>query len=177
MVDFATGDPIEMIADRLSDEVLVSDGWPEVGYAGGRRIRLRTIGSPLRDAATAIELKPGDPVLISGGARGITALVAAELARSSRATFLIVGTTPLPDESESVDTASLQAETEIKAALHARLLHEGRPGNPAQIEAVYQSLWRAREVRANLEILRESGAIVEYAQADVRDSQALGASS
>jgi len=173
VVDFAHGDPIETIAVRLADEVLVSDGWPEVGYTQGRRIRLRTIMSPLPHAAAAIEWKPGDPVLISGGARGITALVAAELARTWRATLLIVGTTPLPDGSESADTVCLQGEAEIKAALHARLRHEGRPGNPAQIETVYQALRRAREVRANLEILREAGATVAYAAADVRNPQAL----
>ena len=87
-------DPIETIAGRLADEVFVSDGWAEVGYDRGRRIRLRTIESPLRHATAALELKPGEPVVISGGARGITALVAAELARTWRPTLLIVGTTP-----------------------------------------------------------------------------------
>jgi len=173
VVDFAAGDPIETVAGRLADEVLAGDGWAEVGYAQDRRIRLRTITSPLPHTATAIELKPGEPVLISGGARGITALVAAELARTWRATLLIVGTTPLPGESESADTAGLQGEAEIKAALHARLRREGWPGNPAQIETVYQTLRRAREVRANLEILREAGATIAYAEADVRDPRAL----
>ena len=77
-------------------------------------------------------------MLISGGARGITALVAAELARTWRPTLLMVGTTPLPGESESADTAGLTGEAEIKAALHARLRHEGKPASPAQIESAYQ---------------------------------------
>ena len=53
----------------------------------------------------AIELTPGDPVVITGGARGITALVAAELARAWRPTLLIVGTTPEPTGPEPEDTA------------------------------------------------------------------------
>ena len=85
-----------------------------------------------------LELKPGEPVVISGGARGITALVATELARTWRPTLLILGTTPLPEERESNDTAGLTGEAEIKAALHARLRREGRPGSPADIEKVYQ---------------------------------------
>jgi acyl transferase domain-containing protein/NAD(P)H-dependent flavin oxidoreductase YrpB (nitropropane dioxygenase family) len=173
VVDFAASDPVEALAGRLADELLVRDGWAEVGYAGERRIRLRTTTSPLLHEAAAIELAPGERVLISGGARGITALVAAELARIWRPTLLIVGTTPLPSQRESADTVGLEDESEIKAALHARLRQEGSPASPAQIEAVFQSLRRAREVRKNLELLREAGSTVAYAEADVRDPLAM----
>ncbi len=149
------------------------DGWAEVGYDQNRRIRLSTVEGPLAYTASAFELNPGEPVLISGGARGITALAAAELARVWRPTLLIVGTTPLPGEGESPDTRGLNAEAEIKAALHARLRHQGRPGLPAEIEMAYQSLRRTREVRQNLESLRQTGATVAYAEADVRDPIAL----
>jgi len=173
VVDFAVEDSTETIAGRLADEMFVSDGWAEVGYDRGRRIRLRTIESPTRHTTSVLELKPGEPVVISGGARGITALVATELARTWRPTLLILGTTPLPEERESNDTTGLNGEAEIKAALHARLRREGRPGSPADIEKVYQALRRAREVRENLEILREAGAAVAYSAADVRDPRAL----
>jgi NAD(P)-dependent dehydrogenase (short-subunit alcohol dehydrogenase family) len=85
----------------------------------------------------------------------------------------MVGTTPLPDGDESTATAGMFDETEIKAALHAQLRHDGQPASPARIESVYQSLRRAREVRKNLEILRQAGSTVAYAQADVRDPIAL----
>jgi NAD(P)-dependent dehydrogenase (short-subunit alcohol dehydrogenase family) len=126
-------------------------------------------------STTAIELAPCEPVIVTGGARGITGLVAAELARAWRPTLLIVGTTPEPTEVEPPDTASLADEAELKGALHARLRDAGRPSKPAEIEAAYQSLRRAREVRENLEILRRAGACVEYARADVRDPSALAA--
>ncbi len=173
VVDFPAGDPIATVADRLVAEMFVRDGWAEVGYDQGRRIRLQTIESPLEHVTSTLELKPGEPVLISGGARGITALAASELARAWRPTLLIVGTTPLPVEDESPDTLGLNAEAEIKAALHARLRHQGMPASPAQIETAYQSLRRTREVRANLETLRSTGATVAYAEADVRDPVAL----
>jgi acyl transferase domain-containing protein/NAD(P)H-dependent flavin oxidoreductase YrpB (nitropropane dioxygenase family)/acyl carrier protein len=173
VVDFTVEEPADTIAGRLADEMFVNDGWAEVGYDRGRRIRLRTIEGPTRHTTSALELKPGEPVVISGGARGITALVATELARTWRPTLLILGTTPLPEERESDDTAALNGEAEIKAALHARLRREGRPGSPADIEKVYQSLRRAREVRENLEVLREAGATAAYSAADVRDPRAL----
>ncbi len=108
VVDFSAADPIETVAGRLASEVFASDGWAEVGYDQDRRIRLRTVESPLEHAASTLELKPGEPVLISGGARGITALAAAELARLWRPTLLIVGTTPLPGDGESRRHAGLE---------------------------------------------------------------------
>jgi NAD(P)-dependent dehydrogenase (short-subunit alcohol dehydrogenase family) len=177
VVDLAPGDPAAALAGRLAGEVFVDDGWAEVGYDAGRRIRLRTVESALphpgsfhgRQLALAIELKPGEPVVVSGGARGITALVAAELARAWQPTLLILGTTPMPVAEESPETAGLVVEAEIKAALHARLRCEGRPGSPAALESSYQALRRAREVRENLALFRQAGATVDYARADVRD--------
>ena len=162
------------------------------GPAGRRGVRRRRLGGsrlrprPADPAAEpsragslrtdpAIELAPGEPVVITGGARGITALVAAELARAWRPTLLMVGTTPEPDGPEPGDTAGLSGEPEIKAALHARLRREGRPAGPAEIEARYQALRRAREVRENLDVIRQAGTRVEYARADVRDPTALAA--
>jgi acyl transferase domain-containing protein/NAD(P)H-dependent flavin oxidoreductase YrpB (nitropropane dioxygenase family) len=173
VIDFAAEEPVETIAGLLAGEVFVSDGYAEVGYERDRRIRLQTVASPLGGSGSVLELKRGEPVLISGGARGITALVAAELARTWQSTLLMVGTTPLPEATEPGDTAGITVETEIKAALHARLRRRGEPASAAQIESAYQALRRAREVRENLERLRAAGSIVAYAQADVRDSQAL----
>ncbi len=134
---------------------------------------MQTFVSPLGSSESVLDLKPGEPILISGGARGITARVAAELARTWRSTLLLVGTTPLPEATEPTDTAGLSVETEIKAVLHTRLRRRGEPASPAHIETAYQALRRAREVRENLESLRVAGSTVAYAQADVRDPQAM----
>jgi NAD(P)-dependent dehydrogenase (short-subunit alcohol dehydrogenase family) len=123
----------------------------------------------------AIELSPGEPVVITGGARGITGLVAAELARAWRPTLLIIGTTPEPTVPEPEETSGLAEEAAIKAALHARLRREGLSAGPTDIEARYQALRRAREVRDNLDILAGAAARVEYARVDVRDPAALAA--
>jgi acyl transferase domain-containing protein len=173
VVDSALEDPADVLASRLAAEIFAADGWPEVGYEHGRRIRVRTTASPLDCATATLELEPGEPVLISGGARGITALVAMELAKIWQPALLLLGTTALPAEAEAPDTANLRNEAEIKAALHERLRSDGRAGNPAEIEAAYQALRRVREVRANLALLRAAGATVEYAQVDVRDSSEL----
>jgi NAD(P)-dependent dehydrogenase (short-subunit alcohol dehydrogenase family) len=173
VVDFSANDPTDTVAERLAAEVLANDGWAEVGYDRGHRVRLRSFEKSLEHSTAAFELKPGEPVLISGGARGITALATAELARLWRPTLLIVGTTPSHGAGESPDTLGLTGEGDIKAALHDQLRREGRPGSPAEIETRYQALRRAREVGENLEMLRQTGATVAYAQVDVRDPRAL----
>ncbi len=114
-------------------------------------------------------------VLLTGGARGITAAVALELANRYRPNLVLVGRSPLPDEHESLDTANLTESAELKAALIARLRREGRPASPAVVESAYQRLLHDREIRGNIERLRQAGARVHYYQADVRDEAALTA--
>jgi acyl transferase domain-containing protein/NAD(P)H-dependent flavin oxidoreductase YrpB (nitropropane dioxygenase family) len=173
VVDSAPGEAAEVVAGRLAAEVFAPDGWPEVGYEGGRRIRLRTVSRPLHAGASKLELAPGAPVLITGGARGITALVARQLAATWRPTLLILGTTPAPEAAESAETAGIEGEAEIKSALHAALRARAGIAGPAEIEAAYQALRRVREVRENLALLSATGARVAYAQVDVRDPAAL----
>jgi NAD(P)-dependent dehydrogenase (short-subunit alcohol dehydrogenase family) len=169
VVDFDLADTASRIAERIVSEALSDDDWTEVGYIQGNRIRLRTIPSPLRKQGGKLAISRGEPILITGGARGITALVAAELARRWQPTLLLIGTTPSPSDSLDPELDSLTTATEIKECLFSRLGRAGKAPSPAELEKAYQSLIRSREIRGNLEILRSTGAQVEYAQADVRD--------
>ncbi|MBV8230821.1 MAG: SDR family NAD(P)-dependent oxidoreductase, partial [Planctomycetaceae bacterium] len=110
---------------------------------------------------------------ITGGARGITAAVAADLARRWRPTLLLVGTSPLPSKSEDPATHGVTAPAELKTILHQVLARGGMPVSPPELERAYQALRRQREIRENLKIFQEAGATVEYARADVRDDEAM----
>src|SRR5262249_6006680 len=69
----------------------------EVGYRGGRRLTLRAVAEPLYGGHEGgIELAPGEPVLVTGGARGITAAVALDLAPRWRPTPPLLRTSPPP---------------------------------------------------------------------------------
>ena len=68
-----------------------------------------------------MELKAGDPVIVTGGARGITATVAAELAGRWRPTLLLLGRSPLPQEFEDRETNGIAAGFRV----------EGRPPRQA----------------------------------------------
>ena len=174
VVDFDGRQDPRALALRLVDEVRTDDGWSEVGYLGDRRVRLRATIAPLdQQAISKIELSPGEPVIVTGGARGITATLTAELARHWRPTLLLLGRNPPPPEWEDRETARLGSPSELKAVLHARLALEGRPVTPNDLGRAYHALCQAREIRSNLEAFRSAGATVEYASVDVRDADSL----
>ena len=176
VIDLSSSDETRILADRVLNEMFHDDGWSEVGYTGDRRVRLRLAATPLTSEAgdTAGFLAPGEPVLITGGARGITSLIAAELARRWQPSLFLIGTTPLHDGTDDAQLAALTDASELKAALFKRLRGEGRAVSPTDLEQAYRTLRRQREVRRNLERLRASGSRVEYACVDVRDAARLG---
>ena len=127
-----------------------------------------------RRGPPALALQPGEPVVLTGGARGITASVALELARRWRPTLLLIGRSPLPPDYEDPTTAAIDEAAPLKAALLDRLKNQQRSVTPIDLERSYQAVRQEREIRQNLGAIRQAGARVEYAQADVRDPAVLG---
>ena len=174
VVDLDPTDEPRGQADRLVAEALANDGWSEVGYRSGSRVRLVAVPGRLdRSGPVRLDLEPGAPVVVTGGARGITAAVALELARAWRPTLLLIGRSALPAEAEDAATAGIEATADLKAALLEQLRRGGAGVKPADLDRAYQTVRQGREIRANLAAIRAAGAAVEYARADVRDAAAL----
>jgi NAD(P)-dependent dehydrogenase (short-subunit alcohol dehydrogenase family) len=113
-----------------------------------------------------LNLKPGDPVVISGGARGITAVCALELARRVRPALILLGRSPELDP-EPVWMRGLEDAADIKKAL---LQTEFAAGSvkPAEVERRLRQLLASREVARTLHAIRSAGAPVAYYAVDVR---------
>jgi len=174
VVDLDPRDDAPTLASRLFDETLANDGWSEVGYPKGNRIRLEAVPARLdRGSHSRLELKPGEPVIVTGGARGITAAVALELARRRQPTLLLVGRSPLPPDVEDPETAGIEANADLKGAILDRLRRTAREVTPTHLDRAYQAVRQEREIRSNLTAIRDAGSVVEYAQADVRDANSL----
>ena len=60
-------------------------------------------------------LGPDDLVVISGGARGITAEVAVALARECQPRLLVLGRSPSPEDEEDEGLAACRDEAELRA--------------------------------------------------------------
>jgi NAD(P)-dependent dehydrogenase (short-subunit alcohol dehydrogenase family) len=169
VVDVDAEAPAPRLAEQLLAELGDPDGPFEVGRTETGRVTWQCEPGPLDKAAAAVELGPEDTVLVTGGARGITAQVALELAKRHRPRLVLVGSSPEP-AAEPTDTAGLTGAAELKAALMKRL-----GAAPAVVEAAYRRLLKDREMRANLAAIRATGAAVEYRAVDVRDRAAFGA--
>jgi len=143
-----------------------------LGYRGSQRIALRAAARELRVSAEHATIDRSSIVLVTGGARGITAEVARELASRYRPTLLVVGrSSPAPEESS--DTVRFASRADLRAHLSARVGNE--PARLREVERTCERILREREVRASLAALAETGATVRYITADVRDEAAFGA--
>jgi NAD(P)-dependent dehydrogenase (short-subunit alcohol dehydrogenase family) len=134
---------------------------------------LQAVPSPLASGRNQLEVRPGEPIVITGGARGITSLIAAEMAHRWQPTLLLIGSSRLPSDGEDSELSELEAPADIKALIYDRLSRSGRAPSPGELERDYQTVIRRREIRRNIEVLRAAGSHVEYAQADVRDSSSM----
>ena len=111
-------------------------------------------------------------VLVTGGARGITAAVVADLARRWRPTSAPGRHEPVaarpgrPDHVGRTSAGRAQGDPARSACA------AGRPVGPAELERATRPCAASARSAPNLRALREAGATVEYAQVDVRDADA-----
>jgi acyl transferase domain-containing protein/acyl carrier protein/NAD(P)-dependent dehydrogenase (short-subunit alcohol dehydrogenase family) len=110
-------------------------------------------------------VQPGDLVVVSGGARGVTAEAALAVARAWRPSLVILGRSPEPP-ADPEWLVPLKTESEIKQALIARL---PKGTLPKAIESQYRQILAGREVSSTLARLRAMEIPVEYHAVDVRD--------
>ena len=173
-VDLDPRAEISDLASAVIDEMSDPDGPLEVGVQGAERVTWKPISGELDDSAPASDaLLDGDVVLLTGGARGITAVVAERLAKAASIHLVLVGRSPLPATEEAAETAPLTDAAAIKKALIERRKASGASTAPADIEAEYQRLLADREIRGALQRLGELAASVRYYSADVRDEDAM----
>lgn len=179
VVDVSTIITAKDLASCIHSELTAADSIVEIGYRGKQRTGLDVVDAPFRDlpilhdAANPV-LDEKSVVLVTGGARGITARITLDLARKYRPTFVIVGRMAKPDEVESKVTYGLRTAKEIKAALIEDRRSAGEQINVREIEKTYQQLLREREIRTSLDALKAAGATVKYASVDISDQEAFG---
>src|SRR5205085_7639700 len=131
-------------AARVAEEMFLS-GPPEVGLSSAGRVALELVAQPL-PAGGALPLAPGDLVVLSGGARGVTAEVAVALAEACRPTLVLLGRSPEPQD-EPDWLAPLTGEAEIKRELSARA---NGNASPKFVGEQYRQITAQRELRATL---------------------------
>lgn len=160
------------LAVAIADELLRGGGEIEIGLsASGERRALHCVERTAEPAGSVITT--GDVVLVSGGARGVTAACLNAWAAHCRPTLVLLGRTPLRDEPTVF--AGIADEAGLKHALLAAAKSAGQAITPAELQAQVAQVLAVREIRANLATLREAGAEAHYFSAAVEQPQALDA--
>jgi len=156
------------IAKSVVNDIL-TPGPIEIGHDFGKR--WTPVLDPRPFPTGHVNLEPGDVVIISGGARGITAASALALAEHAKPALILIGRSPEP-VSEPDWLASAIDEAAMKKAILENEFKDHKV-SPAQIEKKYRWYLSNREISQNLIKLRSSGSHVEYHPVDVRNLEGL----
>ena len=107
-------------------------------------------------------------VLVSGGARGITARCVIKLAERTRCKFILLGRSPAEMPRVSFDPRGL-SDADLKRQIAADLSAQGEKPAPAKIQKIFSAIHSSLEIQDTLRAIAETGGQAEYLCADVAD--------
>ncbi|ALG14935.1 hypothetical protein AOZ06_20960 [Kibdelosporangium phytohabitans] len=168
-VDVSTKESHRLIAAALLAELTTVDGPAVVGHASGRRYAIELDEVEITGDGQ-LELDQDSVVLLTGGARGITALAAVALAERTGCRIELIGRTAPPKGPEAARTAVATTESDLR-----RALIETGMTDREEIAAAARRIMAEREVRATMDTLRTTAASVRYHTCDVQDVDAVHA--
>ncbi len=118
-----------------------------------------------------LDLEPQDVVLVTGGARGITAAATLALAEHMPVSLVLLGRSPHPTP-EPDWLIGLERESDIKKAI---LYHQfnNNGASPKDIELAFQRHLANREINTTISQLTGLGSIVRYESVDIRNGDAV----
>jgi NAD(P)-dependent dehydrogenase (short-subunit alcohol dehydrogenase family) len=156
-------------AAALADALLAGETG-EVGISHVGIQRLERVVQSLPPASRNEPLRAGDVVLVTGGARGVTAEAAVALAAAFAPTLILLGRSSAP-EPEPAWLAPLLGEAEIKRELASRM-----PGTaPRLLGERTRQVLAQREIEKTLERIAGAGGQAHYRCLDLRDKAGVAA--
>jgi acyl transferase domain-containing protein/NAD(P)H-dependent flavin oxidoreductase YrpB (nitropropane dioxygenase family)/NAD(P)-dependent dehydrogenase (short-subunit alcohol dehydrogenase family) len=160
-------DPVAAAA-AVESEILDPSNVVEVRRRDDRRWTRVARAVPLVPSVAGPVLGDDSVVLLTGGARGITAALAQGLARTYRPTLVLAGRSAEPPDDEDAATRDVADLGMLRGALVQQLRRDGRAPAVADVERRAGEIVRDRKIRATLRALRDIGVRTEYHQLDVR---------
>ncbi|HPQ39885.1 MAG TPA: KR domain-containing protein, partial [bacterium] len=156
------------IADLMQE--LFLDGPLEMGISSRGKVQLALVDLPMdAERLTGEPLVPGDWVLVTGGARGVTAVCAYEIARRFGVNLVLVGRSDPPAEEPDWLTG-LSDEAAIKQAI---MDHQKTKVSPKELNRMYERWMKNREMSRTLSQVSALGVQARYEVVDVTDAEAL----
>jgi malonyl CoA-acyl carrier protein transacylase/NAD(P)-dependent dehydrogenase (short-subunit alcohol dehydrogenase family) len=166
-IDAPDDEAPELLAANICRELASREVDYEVAYAAGVR-HVQNAYLRASQARQYAAIRPGGVWVLTGGARGITALCGLELGRRFGLQLHLLGSSPLP----KVDPAWRALDEAGLKALQSAVMREARAKNQSMDEA-WSRVRKDLEIDRTLARFQEAGIIVRYHQCDVADEAAL----
>jgi NAD(P)-dependent dehydrogenase (short-subunit alcohol dehydrogenase family) len=113
-------------------------------------------------------VRPDSVVLVSGGARGITAHCVTKLAERAHCKFILLGRSSAEMPPVDFEPAGCD-ETELKRRIASDLSAKGEKPAPARIQKIFSGIRSSQEIHETLQAVVEAGGQAEYVRVDVAD--------
>lgn len=157
------------LASQIVD-LLFSKGPLEVGITGEGTFSIGLTEDNSKFPGKNFPLDNDDVVIVTGGARGVTAVCARRICRGvdgRKPLLVLMGRTAEPGP-EPEWLSNLEDEREIKQKI---IQNAQTKLSPARVGEEYRKIKSAREIRKTLADIRSDGGKVEYRSVDVRDPE------
>jgi len=165
------GSDPDVVAARVASELLLGGRDVEVGLgrSGGRGV-VHHRAAPYAQPSPDARIRAGSLVVVSGGARGVTAAALSSLCAYGPHLALL-GRTELVEEES--DTRPAATDADLRRVLLARAKAAGVTVLPKELARQAKSILDGREIAESVAALRRAGAQVSYHAVDVRDPDAV----
>ncbi len=107
-------------------------------------------------------------VLVSGGARGITARCVVRLAERAHCKFILLGRSASAIPAYGFEVGGCD-DAELKRRIAGDLLARGEKPTPVRIQKIFSTIRSSREIQETLREVEQAGGQAEYVQVDVAD--------
>jgi NAD(P)-dependent dehydrogenase (short-subunit alcohol dehydrogenase family) len=118
VVDVDATDPVRILQEKLIAELTSPDDTLQAGLPGDRRLTIVPQAEPF-SLRTARQIQRDWVILLTGGARGITAEIAHALAERCQPTLVLVGAAPLAEAGEPTGTVDTLRRIGARVEYHA----------------------------------------------------------
>lgn len=170
VIDTAAHQPAAETVACVFRELEDPDEEIEVSWSGGRRALVQSEALRAEPCGAGPGIARGGVWVVTGGARGITAVVARELARRYDLHLQLLGSTPPPEVDRSWHGLS---ETGLKA-LRAEIMKQALARGEVPV-AAWSRVMRDLEIDRNLSALTAAGVRFNYHCCDVTDYERMRA--
>ncbi|MEQ9437504.1 MAG: PfaD family polyunsaturated fatty acid/polyketide biosynthesis protein [Cyclobacteriaceae bacterium] len=174
-IDLHTALAPKQVADCLWKELHDTDlALAEVGYDDDLKRVTLSAGKTERSLIRTpqLDLQPSDVVVVTGGARGITAQCTVALAQSCPCTFLLIGRTHYHTE-EPAWAQGIIEEKALKQTIFKTLQQSGEMPRPIEVHKLYQQITSSRSIKNTLAAIHQAGGKAMYVEVDIMDDAAV----